>query len=312
MADCIRADVIVIHGLVLAEDDQGEPYILTDGAVAIVGDAIAAVGKSEALLAAYVADEVLDVEGNIVMPGFIDAHVHTMQTFARGLCDLDHPDRRPLAGAHDPMGNAAVWAQNAWLIDTGLRDEEAAICARLAIAEMLKSGTTTYADVCAFNVDVLATAIGESGIRAVMAKNTSDLRDMAMPLPDQMVRPTQSEIEESLRLHERWNGAFNGRLTVWMGLHALWACSDQLCTGLADAAQQLGTGLSMHLSQTPGEIPYALEHRGGSRPVPHAEALGLFDGRFLAIHSAYLDSGDIDIYARHGVGVVHCPVAAMK
>jgi len=312
VSDASRAELLLIHGIVVAQDNESGPYLLLDGAVAIADGLIVDVDKTDRILASYAADDVIDADGGVIMPGLVNGHVHTMQTFARGLCDLDHPDRRSTAAAGDPMGNAAVWAQNAWLVDAGLTDEEAAACARLAIAEMLLSGTTTYADVCAFNVDALAEVVGESGIRAVLAKNASDIRDLDMPLPDQMVRPAKAEVEDSVAFYGRWNGAFHGRLTAWMGLHALWACSDELSAEMASEAQRLRTGLSMHLTQTPGEVPYAIEHRGGVRPVAHAEELGLFGGRFVAIHSAYLDEADIEAYARHDVSVVHCPVAAMK
>lgn len=307
-----RVDILIVHGVVLAHAEAAGMEIIEDGAVAIREDLILDVGKSAALLEHYQPDELIDASGDLIIPGLVNGHVHTMQTFARGLCDLDHPTRRGQAIAHDPMGNAATWAQNAWLIDSGLDDEGARLCAQLAIIEMIKSGTTTYADVCAFNLDVLAQTIGEMGIRVVLGKNTSDIRDMGMPLPDPMVRRREAELQDSIAFYERWNGEFEGRLAVWMGLHALWACSDWLCREIAATAQRLETGLSMHLTQTPGEIPYAQERSGGLRPVALMEKLGVLDCDFLAIHSAYLNEADIQMYVDHEVSIVHCPVAAMK
>lgn len=305
-----QVDLLIVHGTVVTMNADRD--IVEDGAVAIRGDRIVAVDKTDALEERYEATKVIDADGKVVMPGLVDSHVHITQTFARTICDLDHPEARAAVRADDSMGNTAAWAEKAWKVDAGLTDEEAYISCVIAGMEMIRSGTTAFADGAAFNVPALVRAVGDLGIRGVIAKNTSDIRDLGIPIPDFMLRATDDEIQDSEELYLSLDGSYDGRVRIGMGLHAYWACSDELCREIGKLSKKYDTPLFMHLTQSPGEIPYSIEHRGGKRPVPHMQDLGCLGPKFGAIHTAYLDEGDVEIYEEEDVNAIHCPTAAMK
>ena len=101
-----KVDILIKHGTLVTMNTLRE--IIEDGAVAIKDDCIVAVGKSDEIEVQYEAEKVIDANGKIVMPGLVDAHLHVTQTFARTICDLDHPDTRKAVHAADPMGNTAA------------------------------------------------------------------------------------------------------------------------------------------------------------------------------------------------------------
>jgi 5-methylthioadenosine/S-adenosylhomocysteine deaminase len=305
-----QVDILITHGKVVTMNANRE--IIVDGAVAIKGDTIVAVDKTEALEAQYRADKVIDAGGKVVMPGLVDAHLHITQTFARTICDLDHPDARQAVQAADPMGNTAAWAEKAWKVDAGLTDEEAYVSCMIAGLEMIRTGTTTFADAAAFNVPALTEAVGKLGLRAVIAKNTSDIRDIGIPIPDFMLKPADEELAVSEELYQRLNNSHDGRVRIGFGLHAYWACSDELCREMGKLAKKYDATLHMHLTQSEGEIPYSIEERGGKRPVEHMLELGCLGPKFGAIHTSFLSKGDIAIYKEQGVNAIHCATAAMK
>lgn len=305
-----QVDIIILHGKVVTMNENRE--IILDGAVAIRGEEIVAVDKSDVLVEKYKAEKVIDASGKVVMPGLVNSHLHVTQTFARTICDLDHPDARMGVEAADPMGNTAAWADKAWKVDAGLADEEAYVSCLVAGLEMIRTGTTTFSDAAAFNVPALVQAVGDLGLRAIIAKNTSDIRDMGIPIPDYMLKSTEDEIRDSEELYLKLNGSFGGRVQIGMGLHAFWACSDALCRGIGELAKKYNTTLQMHLTQNEGEIPYSISSRGGKRPVEHMLDLGCLGPKFGAIHTAYLSNGDLEIYKKQGVNAIHCATAAMK
>src|SRR6266849_25464 len=132
--------------------------IISDGAIAIKGNRIVSVDKTAALLPMYGDDEVIDVQGKLIIPGLIDTHVHLGQALIRGCAD--------------DMALVQWLCERVWVLQGNFTQDDGYVSARLCIAEMLKSGTTTFLEAMLahrYGFDGIARAVAESGIRACLA-----------------------------------------------------------------------------------------------------------------------------------------------
>lgn len=258
-------------------------YLIEKGYIVIAGNKIDEVGAGEAPADHY--DQRLDGTNQMVLPGFVNAHTHAAMTLLRG-----YADDLPLM----------EWLENKiWPLEAKLTAEDVYWGTMLAIIEMIKSGTTCFADMYFFMDDV-ARAVEQAGMRAVLA------RGMVGVGPE-----NEQAINESRELVGKWNGKANGRINFILGPHAPYTCPPDYLRRVMRLAEELEVGIHIHLAETAGEFA-DINRIYGKSPVAHLESLGLFKHQVLAAHCVHISEQDIEILAKYQVGVAHNPESNMK
>jgi 5-methylthioadenosine/S-adenosylhomocysteine deaminase len=287
------AELIVAGGDIVTMNRDRD--VIADGAVAIAGGRIVAVGKAADLRAAEGNDapaSVLDATGCVVTPGLIDAHRHlTGDPLVRScIPDLLAPGASifawavPIHAAHQPA------------------DEE--VSATLAAVESLVNGTTMIVEAgTVAHPDRVAKALDAVGVRATVGTWGWDLGDGPGAAPAAEVLARQAEV---VAAHPP-----GGRVEGWVTLVGHDLASDELFTGAAELAGRLGTGLTFHLSPTSAD-PDAYLARTGRRPVTHLADLGVLGRRLVLAHAVWLDDEELDAVLASGTAVASCPWAYLR
>jgi 5-methylthioadenosine/S-adenosylhomocysteine deaminase len=221
------------------------------------------------------------------MPGLINAHTHAAMALFRGLAD-DLPLEEWLNSHIFPAEKHLDYDFVYW-------------GTKLAVAEMLLSGTTTFCDMYLFTTAV-AQAVVDTGIRAVVGEVLYDFPSPNYGKPDNGLKFT----EELCRAY-----AGHPRVRVAVEPHAVYTCSPDLLIKSKALADRHHTRWIIHLSETPREVADCLEHYGDS-PVGHLHRLGLLTGNTVADHAVVLTDRDMELLAASGAGVAHCPESNMK
>lgn len=249
------------------------------GDVLVDGDRIAAVGDVRGS-----ANEEIDASGCAIVPGFINAHTHIANTLLRGAAD-DVPLERML--------------EIAFGIDAKLTRRDVQIGALLGCVEMIRAGTTSFHDMFYWE-DEVARAVRESGMRGFLSWVVLD--------PDKTTQrgvPLKNA-EAFIRKHRD-----DPLVTPSVAPHGVYTCSEETYRGAKDLAEAEDVRLHTHLSETRGEV-YGHVRATGARPVEWLERIGVLSDRLLAAHCVWLTIREVDLLARHGVRVAHCPVSNMK
>jgi len=280
-----RADILLTRGMILPLAKGPAP--IHPGALAIVGDRIAALGPQEAVEKEYEAAQVIDEGGALIMPGLVNGHNHAAMTCYRGMAD-DLPLMEWLSQYIFPAeaksdGNQVYWGT------------------LLACAEMIRSGTTTFCDMYLFE-DRVADAAKEAGMRALVGEVLYDF-------PSPHYGPIDKGIEFTEKLIRRWQG--DSLIRVAVEPHALYTCSPGLLVRCRDLAEGYGVPWVIHLAETRSEVE-EVSRKYGRRPVDHMESLGLLSSNLIACHCVWLTESEMDLLARRGVRVVHNPESNMK
>jgi 5-methylthioadenosine/S-adenosylhomocysteine deaminase len=278
-------DLLLTGAWVLTQNESRE--IFNPGAVAIRGDDIVAVGPAPELQARFAAAQMLTYSRGLILPGLINAHTHAAMALFRGLAD-DLPLEEWL--------NSYIFPA-----ESKLNRDFVYWGTRLAVAEMLLSGTTTFCDMYLF-ADAVARAAAETGIRAVVGEVLYDF-------PSPNYGPPQAGLKFSEELCRDWQG--HPRIGVAIQPHAVYTCSPELLQQCGELADKYDTRLIIHLSETHREVEDC-QARYGATPVGHLHRLGLLTPRLLADHGVVLSDADLDLLAASGAGVAHCPESNMK
>ncbi|MFZ2088907.1 MAG: amidohydrolase [Desulfobaccales bacterium] len=261
--------------------------IFAPGAVAIKGSRLAAVGSQEELTRGFAPERVLEYSRGLIMPGLINAHTHAAMALFRGLAD-DLPLEEWLNNHIFPAERHLDYDFVYW-------------GTRLAVAEMLLSGTTTFCDMYLFT-DAVAQAVVDTGIRAVVGEVLYDFPSPNYGSPANGLKFTE-ELCQAYRGHER--------VRVAVQPHAVYTCSPDLLEKSKALADSYKTRWIIHLSETAKEVADCLENYGAT-PVGHLHRLGLLAGNTVADHAVALTDLDMDLLAASGAGVAHCPESNMK
>ena len=264
-----------------------ERQIFSPGAVAVRGAEIAAVGPPAELAERYAPDQTLDYPQGLIIPGLINAHTHAAMSLFRGLAD-DLPLEEWLNSHIFPAerhlnGDYVYWGT------------------KLAVAEMLLSGTTTFCDMYLWAGQV-AQAAAETGIRAVVGEVLYDF-------PSPNYGPPAAGLKYSEELCRTWRD--HPLVGVAIQPHAVYTCAPELLQQCGELAARCDTRLIIHLSETAREVADC-EAKYGATPVGHLHKLGLLNSRLLADHGVVLSDADLDLLAASGAGVAHCPESNMK
>jgi len=278
-------DYLFRAAYVLTLDEENR--VVAPGAVAVRGDTIVAVGPAPELEAALAPARVLDYPLGLLLPGLINAHTHAAMSLFRGLAD-DLPLEDWL--------NSHIFPAERHL------DREVVYWGtKLAVAEMLLSGTTCFCDMYLF-ADAVARAAAETGIRAVVGEVLYDFPS-----------PNYGPPAEGLRFSETLCRSYTGhpRVRVAVMPHAIYTCSPELLSEAGELAARLDTLLVTHLAETAREAAYS-QAAFGLTPVQHLHRLGLLSPRLVADHCVVLSEDDLELLAAAGAGVAHCPESNMK
>lgn len=262
--------------------DQNNPWFYGD--IAIENELIKEVGKD--LKDGFTGAEIIDGRNYLVLPGFVNCHTHAAMTLLRGYAD-DLPLMEWLS-------------QKIWPREAHLKEEDIYWGTLLSIVEMIKSGTTCFADMYFF-MDHVAQAAEISGIRAVLSRGMVGVGDKA-----------GLAMRESEEFVKAWHGKADGRITCMLGPHAPYTCPPEYLKNVMELADSLGVGLHIHLAETISEIR-DMEKQYDLRPVRLMDSLGLFDNRsVLAAHCVHLAADEIEILTQKKVGIAHNPESNMK
>ncbi len=277
--------------------------IIVNGAIAINNNRIAAIGKTGTLLQQYRDEEVIDVKGKLILPGLIDTHVHLAQALIRGCAD--------------DMALIQWLSERVWVLQGNFTHDDGYVSARLCIAEMLKSGTTTFLESMLahrYGFDGIARAVEESGIRACLAGIVMDIGTYATQsnaMHPGLVESRETSLFGVLDMHSKWNGAANDRIHVWFGPRTPGGVSDELYREMSDFAHQRNMGITMHLAEVEADKIF-LNEKYGLSPVYYAESVGLLGPKTVLVHMVWLTQADIDKLAETQTSVSHNPSSNSK
>ena len=219
--------------------------ILRDGAVAVVGSSIAAVGDRASVQAQFPDEPVKDLNGWLLMPGLVDGHVHLPQALLRGTAD-----ELPL---HQWMSSRI------FVLEGNFTPADAKASARLAIVEMLKAGTTTFLETLVLGrhaLGELAEVIRETGIRAVLPRAVGDgggYLDEA-PLHEGLQEPPDTAMSEAIDVAGQWKNS--EQIKIWLGPRSTGGCPESLLRDVVETARANDMGLAHHYAMTDRELAY--------------------------------------------------------
>lgn len=264
--------------------------VLRDHAVAIRNHRIAAVLPLADALRRYPNAERLDLPGQVLMPGLINAHTHLAMNLFRGLAD-DLPLMTWL--------QQHIWpAEGKWVGHDFVHDG-----ALLAMAEMIRGGITTFADMYFFP-DATARAAAQAGMRAV-------LHAPVLEFPTAWAANADEYIHKALALYDDYKN--HELITIGIGPHAPYTVGDAALKRIIMLTNELSVPLSlqMHVHETAFEIAEATKE-GGPRPLARLHALGITGPSFQCVHMTQVNDADIAILKTSGAHVVHCPESNLK
>jgi cytosine/adenosine deaminase-related metal-dependent hydrolase len=258
-----------------------------DGAIVQVGGAYTPVERDY---------DVVDCTGCVVLPGFVQAHVHTCQTLARGRADdLDLLD----------------WLRQViWPYEAALDERAAGISAELACAELLLGGTTAILDMgTVHHTDAIFAAAERAGIRATIGKAMMDAPDPH--IPPGLRETTRASLDESARLIDRWHGAAGGRLRYAYAPRFALSCTDELLREVGTEAKARGVGVHTHASESAGEIAL-VRARFGKDNIVALDELGLLGPHACIAHCVHLSADERALLAERGAHACTCPSSNLK
>ena len=239
---------------------------------------------------------ILDSTGCVVMPGLVQAHVHTVQTLARGRADdLELLD----------------WLRQViWPYEAALDEEATSASGELACAELLLGGTTAILDMATVNhTDAIFGAAERSGIRATIGKAMMDAPDPQIPVG--LRESTQRSLDESARLIKRWHGTANERLHYAYAPRFVPSCTDELLREVGVQAKARKVGIHTHASENIGEIALVKE-RFGKDNIVVLDELGLLGPHTCIAHGIHLTEHERSLLAARGAHICTCPSSNLK
>jgi 5-methylthioadenosine/S-adenosylhomocysteine deaminase len=282
------ASLLIRGGTILTMTDRLD---IVQGDVRVRDGRIEAVGR----VGEERCDTVLDASGALVLPGFIQTHIHLCQTLFRGLADdlalIDWLRTRvwPMEAAHTPASLRAS--------------------VRLAACELLASGTTSVLTMeTVHDTEAVFEEVAASGLRAVVGKC---LMDADAAVPRRLLQPARVAIDESLDLHRRWDGAEGGRVRAAFAPRFALSCSRGLLEEVGSLASSRGVLVHTHASEQQAEIAM-VERQTGQRNIEYFDAVGMASERLCVAHCVWVDEREQDILASRRVKVLHCPGSNLK
>ena len=276
-------DLLLTNATVLTMDEHFTLH--TAGAVAVQGDSIAAVGPEAG---GWSAGETVDCGGRIVMPGLVNAHTHVAMSLLRGLADDLRLDVW-LMGYMMPVEREFV---SPGFVRLGTK---------LGCAEMIRSGTTCFADMYYFE-EAVAEAAAEAGMRALCTQTV-----LRFPSPD--AASFEDGLARARAFVQKWKG--HPLIVPGPAPHAPYTCTPEILRACAELAAEFDVPLHIHLSETLFEAEESRRVHG-MPVIPWVKKQGLFGAKVLAAHCVHVDDGEMRALKNSNVGVAHNPTSNLK
>ncbi len=280
-----RVDLLVSGGTLVTMD--AARAVIDDGAIAITRAEIVSVGRRGELEARYAPGQIINAKGSLVLPGFINGHTHVPMTLFRGL--------------HDDV------TLNDWLYKyifpaeaRNVNEDFVRWGTRLAAAEQIRSGVTTFADMYYFE-DAVAEETKAAGMRGVLGETVIDF-----PVPDN--KSTAEALAYTEKFLKRWQG--DPLIRAAVAPHSIYTCSQKTLQDSAALARKYRSPILIHVGEMKKEWDDSLKQNGLS-PVQYLDKLGILGPDVLAAHCIFVDAADQRILAQRQVGCVHNPSSNM-
>ena len=278
-------DLIVSGGIVVTMD--GARTIHQDGSVAVRGDAIVAVGPRAEIESKYETAQTIDARGGLVLPGFVNGHTHVPMTLFRGL----HDDVTLTDWLYKYIFPAEAKNVNEEFVRWGTR---------LAAAEQIRSGGTTFADMYYFE-DAIAEETKAAGMRGVLGETFIDF-----PAPDNKSEAEMVAYTE--KFLKKWQG--DALIHAAPAPHSIYTCSKKTLQDAAALARKYHAPILIHVSEMKKEWEDS-EKANGMSPVQYLDKLGVLGPDVVAAHCIFVDAADRKLLAERHVGCVHNPSSNM-
>lgn len=281
-----RKQSILIRGAtIVTMNDEHE--VIPDGELLMEKGRITSVGKASdppVGWSATKAERIIEAAGHAVLPGLVNAHNHAAMSLFRGYAD-DLPLMR--------------WLEDRiWPLEARLDAEAVRWGTALAVLEMIRGGTTTFADMYFF-MDQVAEVVKKAGVRAVLSRGVT-------------AGGSDPELTETRKLAADWHKGADGRIRVAVGPHAPYTCTPEFLGRCVALAKELGLPIHTHLAETRDEVEI-VRQRYGSTPAEYLERCGVFEApRVTAAHCVHLTDGDVRLLAERKVAVASCPGSNLK
>lgn len=246
----------------------------------VSGDKISAITRGE-----VEGSNVIDGHGKFATPGLVNAHTHASMTLLRSYSD----DKALMDWLNKDI----------WPIEAKMTHKDIYWGAALAAVEMIKSGTTAFADMYGPNMEEVAKVVDESGLRGSLSRGLISFAD------------GDKKLAENVELYKNFHGAADGRITVMFGPHAIYTCPPDYLRKVAAEASKLNAEIHIHMNETQGEIEDSIKNYG-KRPFEVVNETGLFDTGTLAAHCVWLSDEEIEIIKAKKIRVAHNPGSNMK
>jgi 5-methylthioadenosine/S-adenosylhomocysteine deaminase len=280
--------ILIKGGRVVTMDANGSivrgDLLIRDGRIASLG------GDNSTSV-----DEVIDANGCVVMPGFVQTHLHLCQTLFRG--------------AADDLALIDWLKKRVWPMEAAHNAESIRASARLSIVELIQSGTT-----CALTMETVRhteevlRVVEESGFRATVGKCMMDRGD---DVPRELYEETHESVQESLRLIDKWHGRADGRIRCCFAPRFAISCTRELLSEVAQLARERGVMIHTHASENKNECEM-VERETGKRNVAYLDSLGVSGAHVMLAHCIHLDEEEMTMLARTKTNVAHCPSSNLK
>jgi len=281
-----RADLIIRGGTLVTMDASFQ--VIENGAVAIRGERIVAIGTATDIAAKYFAARSIDARGKVIMPGLVNTHTHVPMVLFRGIAD-------------DLM--LMEWLQKYIFPAEAKNVDEQFVRwgARLGCLEMIRGGTTTYVDMYYFE-DAIAEETARAGMRAILGETVIDF-----PVPDNKTWDAAMAYME--KFVEKWKG--HSLITPAIAPHAPYTVSTDHLKQAHEFSVRHKIPLVTHILEDYSEVTQ-IKDKYGATSVDYLERIGFLDHRVIAAHMVWPSDEEIKTLATRGVGVGHCPQSNMK
>ena len=287
--------ILIKNGLIIPMDGQNR--VIKKKALLIEDNQIAAINLEETLIKEYKIDQTIDAGGQVVMPGFVNAHTHIgWSSLCRGISED--------ISMEDYVFKLAIPLQ-----EYVLTEEDIHSFSRLSCLEMLKCGNTCINELGVF-MDGTAMAIEESGIRGMLGQDITDIdwqsfnktltTNYDSKLKDQ-------KIKEAIRIYDTWHGKANGRITCRFANDIPMFCSPQALAETKALAKERGIGVNVHANSEKTEIEY-FKNTYQKSLIEYLADTGYLDENTNLIHMIHTADNEIDIVKDAGAHIIHCPL----
>ncbi|MGW4485110.1 amidohydrolase family protein [Amycolatopsis sp. NPDC004368] len=274
-------DLVITAGAIATMDATRR--IIRDGAVAIAGSRIVAVGKRDEILTTHAPAKLIDRPGGLLTPGLIDCHHHAAGAFLINGAVDEQPQLKRLKEIVVPH-------------EDQLTEEEAYVAASASLAELIRHGTTCFADAGGPRTAATARAATELGIRGVLAAKSGD---QAGPFGGE-VPSAEDCLAEADEAHDRFNGSADGRLKVWYDLDMPPAVSDRLVEEVLERVSERDAGIVGHFIGRPSDA-------SRNADLERYHRMGVLDQRLVLAHIGWLPPDDVKLLAASGASIAHAP-----